>query len=518
MPTCSNCGNPKAELRCSQCKKVYYCNIDCQRSHWKIHKHDCRKPEHTASIQSSNQSKTVGLVVEAFSPLRGRHFVATRDIEPGELICSEEAYVMIPMENKLQKSCFYCCRALKGEQHTRQAILVSSEETVLCSACGSKYCSLRCKEEASALHAMECQYLPKLREVAKQTEMEFSFVCFLVRILIQRHLEMSKSSTTPLVTSSSSIISSSTPTSSPSTTPTATTTTSSSSSLSSSPSSTTPASVTSSSMSVGQQSTSTQPNSENPPIFALIRRLLSHSELLRGTKKMTLFSNCVKKLQELLPKAWLLPENEMIELFCIINVNAWGVNLNYGAGIFPKISLFNHSCIPNCVLSNVHTTMYGRAISKIKAGEEVVVSYVELYLSTEERQQRLAEDKFFICKCKRCREPLDSTRVFLCRYCKVPNNASSLIHARTTILLEPQCAVCSAKHRWYELKSLERSLAADMKKGAELERQGKQKEALQHYESVLKKYQDVQQFRSLFLCLNCADSHVSYLIGVNLSS
>lgn len=49
---------------------------------------------------------------------------------------------------------------------------------------------------------------------------------------------------------------------------------------------------------------------------------------------MTLFSNCVKKLHELLPKHLLLPENEMIELFCISNINAWGVNLNYGAGTF----------------------------------------------------------------------------------------------------------------------------------------------------------------------------------------
>ncbi len=30
-------------LRCSQCKKVYYCNIECQKKHWKQHKKKCLK-------------------------------------------------------------------------------------------------------------------------------------------------------------------------------------------------------------------------------------------------------------------------------------------------------------------------------------------------------------------------------------------------------------------------------------------------------------------------------------------
>lgn len=102
----------------------------------------------------------------------------------------ETAYVMIPMESKMHKSCFHCCQALKGERSTKQSVTFSEEETVLCSACGSKYCSQRCKEAATTLHNIECPYIPKLREIAKQTEMEFSFVCFLVRLLIQRHLEI----------------------------------------------------------------------------------------------------------------------------------------------------------------------------------------------------------------------------------------------------------------------------------------------------------------------------------------
>ena len=41
---CGHCQKPKAKKRCSACKKVYYCNVQCQRRHWKYrHKKECKK-------------------------------------------------------------------------------------------------------------------------------------------------------------------------------------------------------------------------------------------------------------------------------------------------------------------------------------------------------------------------------------------------------------------------------------------------------------------------------------------
>ena len=37
---CNKCGNP-GTLRCSKCKKVYYCSKECQKSDWKTHKLSC---------------------------------------------------------------------------------------------------------------------------------------------------------------------------------------------------------------------------------------------------------------------------------------------------------------------------------------------------------------------------------------------------------------------------------------------------------------------------------------------
>ena len=39
---CLNCGaGLEQNLCCSKCKKAFYCNSECQRQHWKVHKHEC---------------------------------------------------------------------------------------------------------------------------------------------------------------------------------------------------------------------------------------------------------------------------------------------------------------------------------------------------------------------------------------------------------------------------------------------------------------------------------------------
>ena len=40
---CGNCWQYGVTARCSRCKSVFYCNTECQGSHWKEHKKVCRK-------------------------------------------------------------------------------------------------------------------------------------------------------------------------------------------------------------------------------------------------------------------------------------------------------------------------------------------------------------------------------------------------------------------------------------------------------------------------------------------
>lgn len=40
---CSTCGDEKPDKKCSKCKQVQYCDRECQRLHWWLHKKECAR-------------------------------------------------------------------------------------------------------------------------------------------------------------------------------------------------------------------------------------------------------------------------------------------------------------------------------------------------------------------------------------------------------------------------------------------------------------------------------------------
>ena len=42
---CDNCSKTTARRRCGRCKSVYYCDRQCQTTHWKKHKKICKKSD-----------------------------------------------------------------------------------------------------------------------------------------------------------------------------------------------------------------------------------------------------------------------------------------------------------------------------------------------------------------------------------------------------------------------------------------------------------------------------------------
>ncbi|KAI5058228.1 hypothetical protein GOP47_0026398 [Adiantum capillus-veneris] len=73
-----------------------------------------------------------------------------------------------------------------------------------------------------------------------------------------------------------------------------------------------------------------------------------------------------------------------------------------GVGLYPVISIVNHSCHPNCILLFERKKAYVRAIQEIGQGTEITVSYVDLGESTSTRLQNLRKQYFFDCTCARC--------------------------------------------------------------------------------------------------------------------
>jgi hypothetical protein len=62
---CSTCGEPCPTKKCSQCKKVQYCDQKCQKLHWFSHKHVCLKlkemvaAEEAQMLDAMNASKKI---------------------------------------------------------------------------------------------------------------------------------------------------------------------------------------------------------------------------------------------------------------------------------------------------------------------------------------------------------------------------------------------------------------------------------------------------------------------------
>lgn len=76
-----------------------------------------------------------------------------------------------------------------------------------------------------------------------------------------------------------------------------------------------------------------------------------------------------------------------------------------GMGVFPLQAVLNHECVPNTSFLKRDEDIDGRvvlsAIRSIKAGEELVHSYIEEGLPLEERTEQL-RDYGFICDCRLC--------------------------------------------------------------------------------------------------------------------
>lgn len=58
-----------------------------------------------------------------------------------------------------------------------------------------------------------------------------------------------------------------------------------------------------------------------------------------------------------------------------------------GAGLYPTLALFNHSCDPSLVRYNVRNKIIARAIRPIKAEDIIYENYGPLYSAAEVRQR-----------------------------------------------------------------------------------------------------------------------------------
>lgn len=81
-------------------------------------------------------------------------------------------------------------------------------------------------------------------------------------------------------------------------------------------------------------------------------------------------------------------------------------------GLYPMGALLNHACVPNTRHHyDSQQQLYVIAVRPISAGEEITMTYIDLFWDTILRRQVLSITKNFFCRCSRCSDP--AVNIFL---------------------------------------------------------------------------------------------------------
>ncbi|XP_068088168.1 histone-lysine N-methyltransferase SMYD3 isoform X2 [Hyperolius riggenbachi] len=100
------------------------------------------------------------------------------------------------------------------------------------------------------------------------------------------------------------------------------------------------------------------------------------------------------------------PGFHIFEYFSKVTCNSFTISdgelQDVGVGLYPSMSLLNHSCDPNCVIVFEGTCLQLRTVKKITKGQEMTISYIDVKMPTHQRQAQLNRQYCFSCDCHRC--------------------------------------------------------------------------------------------------------------------
>lgn len=133
--------------------------------------------------------------------------------------------------------------------------------------------------------------------------------------------------------------------------------------------------------------------------------LKNHREKYTDAQKEG-FASIVLLVREIMGTDTIGDLRDLMGLLCKISCNSFticdGELLDLGVGLYPQLSVLNHSCWPNCSSIFNGVMLEIRNIRNISKDEEIAISYSESMLPTMQRRQELNERYFFTCTCFLC--------------------------------------------------------------------------------------------------------------------
>lgn len=449
--------------------------------------------------QISSASSSVRLCTD---PLKGRYLIATKDILPGELLVKEDAFVSVlnpgempPLHHGLESK--WDTRVTNGDVYCHRC-LKHTLATVPCDGCSyAKYCSQECLQQAWDLyHSIECSLggllltLGVFCHVALRSTLiaRFEDVDNVIKKLRGeiRNKDICLPESKTLVQTSDDL---------------------------------------------GGEGEKNGKRFETPipgcdingkygNNYNAVFNLLPHTENQKPEHKFlcalsvsalcrqldtTSLQTLTTGLKSSQPKAAMVPAlcqelhiwgvamlRHMLQLQCNAqaittiqqteskeNVITNSRQVRLATGIFPVVSLLNHSCSPNTSVSFISTVATVRASEQIGKGQEILHCYGphESRMGVAERQKKLRSQYFFDCNCPACQNeqhrPAAGPRweAFCCSRCRALMQGDDMLSCNNASCTE----AVSRDHLVSQLQDLQQQVGMAQK----LLRNGKLERAIQ---------------------------------------
>uniref|UniRef100_A0A182MY56 SET domain-containing protein n=1 Tax=Anopheles dirus TaxID=7168 RepID=A0A182MY56_9DIPT len=104
-------------------------------------------------------------------------------------------------------------------------------------------------------------------------------------------------------------------------------------------------------------------------------------------------------------------EEELHTICGVLEVNAFEVGQEpvKARALFPEACLLMHDCTPNTGHTDAPRThqLTVRVLRDVGAGESLTLTYAYTLQGTLQRRQHLKDEKFFLCRCRRCSDPTE---------------------------------------------------------------------------------------------------------------
>lgn len=137
--------------------------------------------------------------------------------------------------------------------------------------------------------------------------------------------------------------------------------------------------------------------------------LMSHYQDIKDdSKRMEHFESLTHVLRDLLGDIYLPNSVELLGMYGRLVVNGFNIldgEMNpVGTGIYLGVSVTDHSCQPNAVVTFEGTTMFMRALEDLPCLDftKIFISYIDAMNTTEDRKAELQANYYFMCECPRC--------------------------------------------------------------------------------------------------------------------